>query len=318
MSQLENFMDTLGILALGSRLRRLSDRIVAEGSALYSAHGINNFEPRWMPLYQLLLAYETVTVSGAAERLGVSHAAVSQVADAMIAGGLVAASRDERDGRQRHIQLTAEGKALQERLAPLWEDIVIALRDAAGGVDVMNLLGSIEQALAARSLQERVASARLGRSGTVAVEAYQAKWAPAFEQLNIAWLEKYFYVEPVDKEVLSDPEGAILGPGGAIFFAVLNGKAVGTCALIKVSDDVYELSKMAVDETCQGCGIGKRLMVAAIDEARRRRAEKVMLVTNSKLKPAVAMYHKFNFVVTHSGPHPKYERGDLVMEMRLR
>ena len=40
--------------------------------------------------------------------------------------------------------------------------------------------------------------------------SYQPKYAEDFKNLNIAWLEKYFVVEPYDLEVLSFPEKYIL------------------------------------------------------------------------------------------------------------
>ena len=36
-------------------------------------------------------------------------------------------------------------------------------------------------------------------------------------QLNIAWLQKYFVVEPIDHEMLSDPEKFIIDKGGLFF-----------------------------------------------------------------------------------------------------
>lgn len=39
-----------------------------------------------------------------------------------------------------------------------------------------------------------------------------------FISLSLEWLEKYVSVEPIDLEMLNDPEGYILSRGGAIFF----------------------------------------------------------------------------------------------------
>ena len=54
-------------------------------------------------------------------------------------------------------------------------------------------------------------------------------------------------------------------PGGQIFFALLGGKAVGTCALIPHGPRIYELAKMAVSEELRGRGIGGDLLAAAIE-----------------------------------------------------
>ena len=60
------------------------------------------------------------------------------------------------------------------------------------------------------------------------------------------WLEKYFTVEPIDKEILNSPGEEVIKKGGEVFFALLDNEVVGTCAVIKVGRKTYELTKMAV------------------------------------------------------------------------
>lgn len=56
------------------------------------------------------------------------------------------------------------------------------------------------------------------------IQTYHSKYATAFKTLNIEWLESYFYVEPYDNEVLSNPKKYIIDKGGYIFFAVEQNK----------------------------------------------------------------------------------------------
>ena len=56
----------------------------------------------------------------------------------------------------------------------------------------------------------------------VEIIAYQPKYAAHFYKLNVEWLEKYFYVEPYDQKVLSNPQQYIIDSGGFIFFAKYN------------------------------------------------------------------------------------------------
>src|SRR5215467_7208398 len=88
------------------------------------------------------------------------------------------------------------------------------------------------------------------------VVRYQPEFAEHFERLNRDWIEKYFEIEEADRVVFRDPYKAIVEPGGQIFFAVSAGKVLGTCAVIRISDRVYELAKMAVREDTRGRGIG--------------------------------------------------------------
>ncbi len=76
---------------------------------------------------------------------------------------------------------------------------------------------------------------------------FKPEYRDHFRDLNVEWLEKYFVVEPIDREVLWNPE-RIIEDGGVILFAKINQTIVGTCALLK-QDDGWELSKMAVTES---------------------------------------------------------------------
>jgi putative acetyltransferase len=137
-----------------------------------------------------------------------------------------------------------------------------------------------------------------------------------FERLNRAWLEKYFVVEAVDQKYFIDPEKEILEKNGEIFFAELDGRIVGTCSLI-LEDGKLELAKMGVEEKIQGQGIGKFLALEAVKRARARGEKVLTLVTNSSLSTAISLYKKIGFREIFRGQHPKYQRGDVVMELDL-
>jgi ribosomal protein S18 acetylase RimI-like enzyme len=135
-----------------------------------------------------------------------------------------------------------------------------------------------------------------------------------FYTLNAAWLNKHFVIEPIDEQVLREPEQAVLEPGGAIFFARLGDEVIGTCALLHEAAGVYELSKMGVDEAFRGLGAGRLLLDAAIAEFHRRRGDTLFLESSSILKPALHMYEQAGFVLQptiRAGSH--YARADVYM-----
>ena len=57
---------------------------------------------------------------------------------------------------------------------------------------------------------------------------YSRRFGDAFGILNREWLEKYFQVEPIDHEILADPEGAIINDGGVILYLLMSEAVVGT------------------------------------------------------------------------------------------
>lgn len=147
---------------------------------------------------------------------------------------------------------------------------------------------------------------------------FDAAYADHFKRLNLVWLERYFLVEPIDIEVLSNPEETIIKPGGMIFFALLDGAVVGTCALIKHRDDLFELSKMAVADTHQGKGIGTQLLRHTIDWARSWSIRKLFVETNTVLERAVRLYQRVGFQKTaYDSSNAHYHRTNLKLELKL-
>ena len=149
------------------------------------------------------------------------------------------------------------------------------------------------------------------------VVTYRDELRPHFERLNRDWIERYFELEPPDVEVFQDPGRLIVEPGGEIFFVVDEAGVQATCALVPHGPDTFELAKMAVSEESRGRGYGDLLMKAAIGFARRAGARRLMLVSNTRLGPALRLYRKHGFIeVPVEGPHG-YERVDIQLELTL-
>jgi ribosomal protein S18 acetylase RimI-like enzyme len=138
-----------------------------------------------------------------------------------------------------------------------------------------------------------------------------------FTRLNKAWLEKYFVVEPIDEEMLSNPEKYIIDNGGFIYFAKADEQIAGTFALIKVSENIYELSKMAVDEAFQGKRIGNMMLEFCLEEGKRLNAEKIILYSNTRLESAIHLYKKFGFREV-AIDESEYERANIKMEINIK
>lgn len=135
----------------------------------------------------------------------------------------------------------------------------------------------------------------------------------AFRDLNLAWLEEYFEVEPHDREVLNSPEARIIEPGGHVFGAELDGRIVGVGALMRHAEE-FELTKMAVTKNVQGLGIGERLVRHAIELFHSADAAGLFLESSRKLAPAIGLYRKIGFQeMPGLRPGSLYERADIYM-----
>jgi len=116
-----------------------------------------------------------------------------------------------------------------------------------------------------------------------------------FKSLNVAWLDQYNLMESHDLEILDNPQKYILGTGGVIYLAVDGNEVVGSAALMKDHEGVYELVKMAVVPTHQGKGISRLLLDTCLQKARALKATKIILFSNHQLKAALGLYEKFGF-----------------------
>lgn len=150
-------------------------------------------------------------------------------------------------------------------------------------------------------------------ASSVEILDYEPRFAADFRDLNVEWLEKHFRVEPIDHDILGDPDSRVIAGGGAILFASLDGRIVGTVALKHHGGGVYELTKMAVTERCQGAGIGRQLLQACLEKYRKIGGRQLFLESHSSLTAALRLYESAGF--SHQ-PRPKpsdYERADVYM-----
>ncbi|MDD9968126.1 MAG: MarR family transcriptional regulator [Myxococcales bacterium] len=155
MSQ-PDFLDELGELALGSRIKRLGDRMMAEAGRTYAAFG-HDAQPKWFALLALLDRRGPVTVVEAAESLGLTQPAVSQFLRGLEERRWIQLGLDPTDGRKRVVRLSKRGRAEVAAMKPMWRAVDAAARELceeAGG-HLLEALQRFEQALEQRSMAER-------------------------------------------------------------------------------------------------------------------------------------------------------------------
>lgn len=148
-------VERYGALALGGRLRRLSDRIDRDAKSIYEKLGIA-FEQRWFPVFNCLRGGEAMSVTEIADLLRISHVSVSVTRKSLEAAKLVTSIADERDGRRFNLALTEKGKALSEEFGPLFEALDAAAADLnAEAGNAINAIARLENALDRKSISDR-------------------------------------------------------------------------------------------------------------------------------------------------------------------
>ena len=151
----------------------------------------------------------------------------------------------------------------------------------------------------------------------VELRPFRSEDADAFRELNEDWIAKNFVIEAKDRGTLEDPEGHILQPGGHIFMAFVDGKAVGCCALLWMKPGRFEVAKMTVAEGYRGLGVGRKVLAYTIAQGKALGAESLYLETNDKLQDAIHLYEALGFrhlAPKNVTPSP-YARANVYMEL---
>jgi DNA-binding MarR family transcriptional regulator/GNAT superfamily N-acetyltransferase len=316
-----DIMAELGELALASRLKRMSEALMKDAAGFYDDLGVS-FQPRWFTVFFTLGRRSPLAVGELAQGLGLTHPAVSQVADQLVRAGLARQRKDRRDDRRRLLSLTPAGKRLHRRLVPVWTEVRAAARELLdeAGTDLLVNMEHVEAALAQRSVMDRVRG-RLGMAatGTLRIAEYRPAYKKHFKTLNEEWLRTTFEIEEHDARILNDPNGTVIRKGGAILFALLDAEVVGTAALVRHPDDMLELCKMAVAPHVRRRGIGTALVQAIITHARDRGAPALYLQTSPRLADAVRLYRRLGFRALKRNPlpRPEYARCSITMALDL-
>lgn len=153
----------------------------------------------------------------------------------------------------------------------------------------------------------------MSKKNVVEIIVFSEELSEPIKTLNYEWLEKYFRIEEGDVASLSDPQKHIIDKGGLIYYAKLNGEIVGTASLLKKSETVYELGKLAVSDKAQGHGIGTILIEHCLNIAKQKQIKTLILYSNTILQSAIHLFRKYGFeeVELESGV---YERANIKME----
>lgn len=315
-----DFFDKTGKMAIGSRLRRLTERITADAAAINQLYGVD-IKPKWFPVLYALSEGDAKTVTAIAKEIGQTHPSVSNMVKEMMAVKLIKAVSDNTDKRRTTIALSARGRKTCEKLAEACKDVMIAVEDVSSATrnDLWRAIREWEEQLSRKSLLERVKEIRKERiKKEVQIVQYAPCYQSAFRSLNEQWITQHWQLEEHDIECFDHPQESIIDRGGHIFVALYLGEPVGVCALCKMDSPNYdyELAKLAVNPVAQGKGIGTLLCKAVIDKAMELGARNLFLESNTLLKPAINTYKKFGFREL-AEYHPAYARGDIQMELLL-
>ena len=299
----------LGHIALGTALRQLAAQVSKDAENTYAKFGFA-IEPKWFPVFYVLASKGADSVVNIAKEINHSHVSVSKIVKEMKARDLIESYKSSDDSRVTLVALNSKAKAMVPQMETQCDAIDAAMRELKEetGIDLWEAVSVVEKHLRYRPISARVD----GDSPDIKVVDYAPKYRDAFKSLNVEWISKYWELEEPD-----DPEGYILNQSGVILIALDKGEPIGCCALIKQTDDTFELAKMAVSPKAQGKGVGLLLGKSIVERAKLMGLKRLYLESNSVLKPAVSLYEKIGFKNIKGASSP-YARCDVQMELQLK
>lgn len=137
-----NIIDEIGILAISTRLQRLSEQLRKDGALVYKSFDID-FEPKWFPVIYTLHIKEMLSVVEIASEIGYSHPSTISLLKELEKLKIISSKKDKLDERKRLIVLTTKGKELVVKMQPVWAVMKSALKEITDNQN--NLLKAIEE-----------------------------------------------------------------------------------------------------------------------------------------------------------------------------
>lgn len=317
-----NLLESEPLIFLGSRLKRLSDRFLADAAKIHEYVNTGVTPSQGVLLAHIGAAGE-ISVLELANMLGQSQPAISKNLVGLAKIGLIANIKCL-DKRQRIVTLSEKGEVLLARISKeIWQSVAIAVNEILGEkpADFIEALNAIESRLDEKSFEKRFREIKMQKNNEIEIIEYDTQFAQDFYDINVEWIKDLFVMEQVDIDVLSNPQKFILDDGGAILLARHQEHGiVGTCALMKMGNGAFELTKMGVRKDLRGLKIGEKLLLATTDYAKNMGVKRLFLLSNYKNAAAIALYEK------HGWKHSKtimeefggeYERCDVAMEYEI-
>lgn len=160
----EDVIRGLGYLTLGSRLKRLGERLQGGVQELCRRQRFA-IQAGHFPVLAALDGKAPVPIGELARAIGVSQPAITRTVGLLAKGGLVAISRAGKDQRRSPVMLTAKGrKLLAGAKRDLWPFVEASVREMCEPLagSLLDQLAGLEAALKAAPLDRRVIAKRNG------------------------------------------------------------------------------------------------------------------------------------------------------------
>jgi DNA-binding MarR family transcriptional regulator len=156
----QDIVRSLGLLCLGSRFRRIGERLQADTQQIIEGFDMP-IQAGQFPFLAAIDSSGPLTIGELADAVGITQPGATRTLAQLIDLGLVEARASDEDQRRKLVSLTPAGRELVEiSKREVWPRIEAAVRDLCANLSgpLLEQLGAIEDGLATIPLQRRATS----------------------------------------------------------------------------------------------------------------------------------------------------------------
>jgi len=236
------------------------------------------------------------------EELGIDPGHLSRILKKFEFNGLLSKEKSSTDGRTYLLHLTEEGKQTLTHLVAKSNSQIqqlIGLLNKEEQEKLVDSMKYIERTLTSdinpiniRPFKPKDIDHIIERH----MELYSAEYEFDTTFMDYVSEAVYDFVNSYDK----DREN--------IWVAELNGKAIGSIAIVKADNSTAQLRWFLIEPGIRGKGLGKNLMGTVMEFCKEKNYSRVFLWTISNLKAARHLYKYYGFELTETCEHDVWGR----------
>ncbi len=150
-------INEIGILACGTRMKRLYDHLTSDGKSIYRSCGLD-FEPKWFTIIYALIEEKERSVTDLSNVLGLSHPTIIQSLKELEKKKWVVSRKSETDGRIRLASLSKKAIGKIPELKNVWNQMrrVFEVVNNEGQINFWEGFLEFERAFTKKSFEHRV------------------------------------------------------------------------------------------------------------------------------------------------------------------
>ncbi|PDT18013.1 transcriptional regulator [Rhizobium sp. J15] len=145
----EDVVRALGFLCMGSRLRRIGERLQADTQQIIDAAGLG-IQAGQFPFLAAIDRAGPLTIGELAQAVGITQPGATRTTGQLLELGFVHMQRAPDDQRRRLVSLTEKGQELvDDAKRSVWPRVAAAVADLCGNLDgpILEQLAAIEDRL---------------------------------------------------------------------------------------------------------------------------------------------------------------------------